>query len=45
MARSADGRKQFHYVYGSIHGCADDFRPGQRYDDANRWSGCDVTYF
>ncbi len=32
-------------VYGSIHGCADDFRPGRWYDDANRWSGRGVTYF
>jgi hypothetical protein len=31
-------------VYGSIRRCADDFRPGRWYDDANRWSGCDVTY-
>lgn len=32
-------------VVGSVHGCADDFRPGQWGSDRNTWSGCQVTYF
>lgn len=32
-------------VFGSVHGCADDFRPGQWFSDRNTWSGCQVTYF
>lgn len=32
-------------VFGSVHGCADDFRPGQWSSDRNAWSGCPVAYF
>lgn len=30
---------------GSMHACADDFRPGQWFGDRNTWSGCTPTYF